>query len=465
MGRGINIKRILRVALRDFVAVVCTKGFIIGALSVPAMIAAMFILGPRFLRMLKDPGFQIEGEYAVMDPTGLVFPEMNRALDPEAVARRRLEAFRRRTGQASGPVRDMVDAAVERSMNEMLGPAPRVRLIALPADTDIEAEKAWLKEASGGLRHTALIVIHENAVEASGPESGFGTYDLYVAPDLDERDLGFIYRSIREAIVNARISAHSLEQARIKSLVRVPRQRSITVRPDGERQTVGSFNIFLPAAFGLLMFMGIMAGGQTLLTSTVEEKSSRVVEVLLSAVSPMELMAGKLIGGVAISLVMMGFYILTGMAVLTSLSLFDLFDPWLILYLLIFFLIGFFAIGALMLAVGAAVNEMSEAGPLMTPLVFVTMVPWLLWPLVSRSPNSTLAIFFSYLPPINSFGMLMRMASSQPPPWWQVWLSIGVGVASVVGAVWVAAKVFRIGLLMYGKPPNLKTLIRWVRAA
>ena len=89
----------------------------------------------------------------------------------------------------------------------------------------------------------------------------------------------------------------------------------------------------------------------------------------------------------------------------------------------------------------------------------------ILWPALSRSPNSMLAVVVSFVPPINSFGMLIRMASSQPPPLWQVWLSIGVGAASVVGALWVAAKIFRIGLLMYGKPPNFETLIRWVRAA
>jgi ABC-2 type transport system permease protein len=71
----------------------------------------------------------------------------------------------------------------------------------------------------------------------------------------------------------------------------------------------------------------------------------------------------------------------------------------------------------------------------------------------------------SFLPPVNTFAMLLRMASSVPPPLWQVWLSIAIGVASVFCALWVAAKVFRIGLLMYGKPPNFATLIRWIRAA
>lgn len=456
------MKRILRIALRDFLATVVTKGFIIGLLIMPAIMALMFILGPR---IFDDRNYQVEGEYAIVDPTGLVFPEIDAALDPQTIAQRRLEAYRRNLDQAPDMVRGLAGAAIEQSMVETLGPAPKVRLIQLPADSDIEAEKAWLDGETDGLRHAALIVIHENAVEASGPEAQFGTYDLFVPPGLDDRDLDFMYDSIREAIVNARVSRQSLTRATIDSIIRVPRQRSTTVSPDSERQTVGGFNVMLPLAFMMLMFMGIMAGGGTMLTSTIEEKSSRVVEVLLSAVSPMELMAGKLLAGVALSLTTMSLYIGIGLVALASFSLFDLLDPWLILYLLIFFLIGFLVIGSLMLAIGSAVTELSEAQLLQTPLMLVVMVPWLLWPAISRDPNSALAIAASFLPPINSFGMLMRMSSSQPPPLWQVWLSIGVGAASVAGALWVAAKVFRIGLLMYGKPPNLKTLVRWVRMA
>ena len=308
-------------------------------------------------------------------------------------------------------------------------------------------------------------MIHDDAVEASGPESGFGTYDLYVRPDLDDRDLDFMYNNIRESIVNARFAAQALDRSTVDSLTRVPRQSSVTISQDAEQQTVRGFGMFLPMAFMILMFMGIMTGGQYMLTSTIEEKSTRVVEVLLSAVSPMELMAGKLLGSVGVSLVAMGLYLLMGLALLTSLSMFGLVNPWLIFYLLIFFLIGFFVVGSLMLAVGASVNEISEAQSLQTPLLLIIMVPLFVWPAISRNPNSLFATVVSFLPPINSFGMLLRMASTQPPPWWQVWLSIAIGVASVAGAVWIASKVFRIGLLMYGKPPNLKTLIRWVRAA
>ena len=455
--------RILQVALRDFLATVATKGFIFGLLVMPAILAVLVIVGPR---IFDDDAYRIEGEYAVIDPTGVVFPALREALDPEAVARRRLEEFRRGLDEAPDLVRDMAAAATAQAMDEALGPAPNVRLTALPADADVEAEKLWLnEEADGGPRHTALIVIHEHAVEAADPGGELGAYDLYVPPGLDDRDLSFIHGNVRDAIVDARVAARSLDRSALDALLRVSRQPSTTVSPDSERATVRGFNRILPFAFMGLLLMGIMAGGQTMLTSTIEEKSTRVVEVLLSAVSPMELMAGKLLGAVAISLLMIGLYLGLGLVALSSFSMFGLLDPWLIVYLLIFFLIGFFVIGSLMLAVGAAVNDMTEAQSLQMPLMLIVMVPWFIWPAISRNPDSMLAVTVSHLPPLNTFGMLLRMASSQPPPWWEVWISIGTGLLSVIGAVWVAAKVFRIGLLMYGKPPNFATLIRWIRAA
>jgi ABC-type Na+ efflux pump permease subunit len=208
-----------------------------------------------------------------------------------------------------------------------------------------------------------------------------------------------------------------------------------------------------------------MFGGQGMLTTTVEEKSNRVIEVLLSAVSPVELMGGKMLGHMGISLLAMSLYLGMGLAVLAAFSLFGELDVLLILYLLIFFFIAFFTIGSFMMAIGAAVNDMREAQSLMMPLMFVMMVPWFLMMPIARDPNSTLAVVVSFVPPLNSFGMLLRLGSSTPPPAWQVWLSIGIGAAAAYGALWVAAKVFRVGLLMFGKPPDLKTLIRWIRAA
>jgi ABC-2 type transport system permease protein len=166
-----------------------------------------------------------------------------------------------------------------------------------------------------------------------------------------------------------------------------------------------------------------------------------------------------------ISLLALSLYLAMGLIVLASFSLFGLLDLSLLLYLLIFFLIAFFTIGSLMMAVGSAVNDMREAQSLMMPLMMTMIVPWILWMPIVRDPNSTLALVVSFVPPLSSFGMLLRLASSSPPPAWQVWLSIAIGIAGVFACVWFTAKVFRIGVLMFGKPPDLKTLIKWVRAA
>lgn len=454
--------RILRVAARDFVAIVATKGFLLGLLAAPAMGAAFVLLAPV---LFDDSGYQIEGEYGVIDPTGQVFSELQAAVDPDAIARERAEALRRGMEELPEAVRGMAGDAARESLEAAAAPPPDVRLTALAADLDVEAAKAWLTAEHEGAQRKALIVVHRDAVEAAGPAGKLGAYDLYVPPGLDDRDLGFMQRTVREAIVNARVAVHSLARDEVEALLNVPRQTSTTVGPDAEQQTVRGFNQFLPLAFMVLMFMGIVSGGQTMLVSTVEEKSSRVVEVLLSAVSPMELMAGKLLGGVAVSLLTIGLYLVFGLVMLASFSLFGLFDPWLIPYFVIFFLIGFFVIGSLMLAAGAAVNDMREAGQLQAPLMVFLMIPWFLWPAISRNPDAAFAVVMSYLPPINTFAMLIRMTSTQPPPWWEIWLSIAVGLASVAGAIWIAAKVFRVGLLMYGKPPDLRTLLRWIRAA
>jgi ABC-2 type transport system permease protein len=189
------------------------------------------------------------------------------------------------------------------------------------------------------------------------------------------------------------------------------------------------------------------------------------VEILLSAVSPMQLMTGKILGQLGVGLSILLIYSAMGIAALVSFALLGFVELWLLFYLVIFFLIAYFTVGAFMAAIGSAVNELREAQSLMTPVTMMLVIPWLLWMPISRDPNSLFSTITSFIPPINSFVMLLRMTSTSPPPLWQVWLSIAIGAVAVWLALKAAAKVFRIGLLMHGKAPNFATLIRWIRMA
>lgn len=456
------MRNIYLIAKREFIATVATRAFIIGLLILPAMIALFAIIGPH---LFNFEDFQLKGEIMVIDPTDRVLPELRNTYNPEKIVARREEATRKMLEKVPQQIKQLADTAEAADIEDTLLPIPEIHILARPPDSDIEKEKAWLNTPSKEMPRLAIIVIHPDAVEPAGDAIQYGAYDFYVPPSLGDQARGEIQQGLRDAIVSARLNASAVDKAAIHAIFNLPSVRSVTVTPTDQQETVRGFNTLLPAVFGFLLLMSVMGGGGQLLTSMVEEKSSRVVEVLLSAVSPIELMAGKLLGQMAVSLIGMGLYIVMGIVMLTSFAMFGLFDISLIFYLLIFFMITYLVMGSFMMAVGAAVNDMKEAQGLMMPMTIFFMIPWILWFPISRNPDSMLSVVMSFIPPMNSFAILLRMASSSPPPSWQVWLSITIGIGSVIGAIWFTAKVFRIGLLMYGKPPNLATLIRWVRAA
>jgi len=454
------MNKIFRVALRDFMATVGTRGFLIGLFIPPALLALLIFALPR---LMDERSPSIEGEVAIIDPTQSIVDSLRVYLSPEAIAARRTAATRRvveKVGAAGAP-----KAAGEAAIETALGAVPKLRIVALPAGADIEKEKEPLKDTESKPPRLVVAVVHPDAVVRKPGETAFGTYDLYVRGKLDDRVEDEIRDGLRHAIVEARVRHAGLDRGVIEALTQVRRQRSITVTATGERTTNAVVNAFLPFAFMGLIMLGVMTSGQSLMTSMVEEKSSRVIEVLLSAVSPMQLMAGKILGQLAVGALLMVVYVGLGMWAVLTFAVAGLVDPMLFVYMVVFFLLAAVMVGSLMAAIGASVNQLSEAQSLNTPVMLMIMIPYMLWLPITRNPNSTFSIVVSMLPPVNCFTMMLRLTSSTPPPLWQVLVSIAIGIAGVFAAVWFASKVFRVGLLMYGKPPNFATLVRWARMA
>lgn len=479
------MRKTLLVAWREFASTALTKSFIIGALMTPVMI--LVVLGAVVLmKNLKEP--QIVGEVALIDRTGLVAPGVVERFAPEAVeAERRRQADQAVQQVESSPAGAVLDAPgapdPEQLRVEIESHLPKenLSLTVLPPDADPDAEKRPLEQArirtarsddgSQPASRLALVVITPESVIP--PEPGkYGKFQAFFASELDFQIQDRIKDRVRDAIVEARL-AHDprLQSAGISpddalALVRRPEAESRTIDESGqEQQALGELRMFIPMAFMILMMIAVMTGGQYLLTTTVEEKSSRVMEVLLSAVSPMQLLTGKVIGQLCVGLVIVLLYGGLGLASLLFFALANLISILDLVYLIVFFIIAYFIVAAMMAAIGSAVNDMREAQSLMGPVMVVLMFPWLIWFVIQRAPNSTLATVLSFVPAVNPFVMVIRLGGSEPVDLWQILLSIAVGIATAVFMCWAAAKIFRIGVLMYGKPPNLATLIRWVRMA
>jgi ABC-2 type transport system permease protein len=451
------MKKIFLVAEREFVTTISNKGFLFGLLIMPALIALGVVLGPRILS-LRSP--QVVGRVVVIDPTGQVLPLLRNTLSTSAIEARRAENARRAAAIVPGAER-VPPEAVQRA----IGTVPDLTIVERPAGADVAEEKRWLSSDDPAGKPLALVVVDKDAVAPERDGEEFGTFSLYASRSLDDATETAVYDSMRAALVGARLGSAQLDQRRIEAMMRVRRPDSVVVTAEGEQPTGRQFMRFLPLIVGVLLFVGVLMGGQSLMTSTVEEKSSRVIEVLLSAVSPFELMAGKLLGQVGVGLLTLSIYLGLGLLALYSFAMIGLIDPMLIVYFLVFFLITYVVFGALMMSIGAAVNQINEAQSLMGPVMLLLILPYMLSPIVGRAPNSPLSIALSFIPPINSFAMMTRMASDAPPPAWQVWLTVLVGLGAACGAIWFAAKVFKIGLLMHGRPPNVATLVRWARQA
>lgn len=460
--------KVFNVARREFLATVLTKGFLFGILFPPLMIGIMSVLMPLLMNKAAP---KVMGHVAIIDASGQVAPRLAEAFTEKALKDRREKRH----------ADEMPQIAKDLSKNSPAGAAaqgggaPDLTLKTLPPDTSdakVEEAKAAIRQnANAGKDDTpnadprlALVVVPKEAVERE-PGKPYKGFDLFVAPKLDIEVRSDIESQVSDAIVDARISAAKMDAEAVKAITRRPEASTKAITSTGEKKGNEAAQFLIPGAFMLLLWISVFTCGQYLLSSTIEEKSNRVMEVLLSAVSPIQLMAGKILGQMCVGIVMLALYGGAGIFGLVAAAMLDFVDLSNLIYLAIYFVIAFSLIACLMAAVGSAVNDIREAQSLLGPIMIVLIIPMMLWMPILRNPNSTFAQVASFVPPISPFVMVLRVAGSEKIPTWQIPASIVVGFIWVGVFLWAAAKIFRIGVLMYGKPPNFGTLIRWIRMA
>jgi ABC-2 type transport system permease protein len=224
--------------------------------------------------------------------------------------------------------------------------------------------------------------------------------------------------------------------------------------------------------FVMVMYMTVLLYGINVMRSILEEKTSRIMEVMLSTASAKDLMAGKILGVGAVGLTQVGIWVAVagvmsaGTIIAAASQIKGLISPSLLIYFGVYFLLGYVLYSTLCAAVGSMVNSEQEA----QQMQFLVMMPMILAVIfianIFQHPNSPIAIFGSLFPFTSPLVMFSRisMQQGQVPPW-QIGLSIALMLATIYGMVWLCGRIYRVGILMYGKKPNLPEIMKWIKYA
>ena len=220
----------------------------------------------------------------------------------------------------------------------------------------------------------------------------------------------------------------------------------------------------VPMVLMFLVFIPVMTITPQLLNNVIEEKMSRISEVLLGSVTPFELMLGKLAGAGGVSIVIGFVYTGAAYAAAIYFGLAGMVSVGLIVEFALFLALAFLLFGSLYLAIGSACNTIKDAQSLMMPVMLVTIFPMMMLGPILKTPDSAFAVATSFFPFCTPYIMLMRAALNPPAPLWQVLLSIVTTGATTLGVVWASGRIFRVGLLMQGKAPTFGEMLKWVKA-
>ncbi len=303
------------------------------------------------------------------------------------------------------------------------------------------------------------------------------------------REMSRLGRAVDKAVLGLRLERAGLDAGRIDSLVRFNVELDKTQLSDKGRERTGTGNSVVGLMVAFLLYTVLIIYGQTVLRSVIEEKATRVAEVVISSVRPEILLAGKIIGIGGVAITQFGVWILGSFwvgstvlpAIMKSKSLgmspaaadsltrsndvftsLPAFSATLVIAPLLFFVLGYIFYACLYAAVGSTVNSESEAQQAATPVVMLLVLSAACLQPVAFAPQSTIAVVMSLLPVSAPIVMPMRLTLVQVPNW-QIFASLLGMTLSCAAAIWFSARIYRVGLLMYGKRPTIRELFKWLR--
>ena len=422
------MRKIISVIKREYVQIVRTKGFIIGTILGPVLIAS-FIVVPVLVSVVSVGQQERIG---VVNLSQEMFDALDKKLDHKLKdGSRRYNLERYKVTGDPGQLRKELNQKV---LNKKLA-----AYIFIP------------KEVSEG-----------------------GTAEYVSQHVSDFNKLKTINEALNSIVIEKRLRGEGLDPQKIARYIRRVRLKTIKVTKRGEEEETGGTFVY-SYLLVIILYMTLFFYGAIIMRGVIEEKNSRVVEIVLSSLKPFQLMSGKMLGIAAVGFTQYAIWAIFGFSVsrysknlissvFPSASEFKLptIPPYIFIYFVLFFILGFFLYGTVYAAIGSMVNSEKEAQQLLFPVTMFLIVPILLMMFVMRSPNSSLSVVLSLIPFFAPILMLLRICVLLPP-FVQVAGSIVILLLTIFLMVWLAAKIYRVGILMYGKRPSFQEIVKWVR--
>ncbi len=418
------------IAKREYLARLRSKGFWISTIALPIMMAAWAVLPSLMVAKART-----SQKLAVVDRTHLVAELLQTALDDLA---------RRTADQVSFDL-ELVEPRVDAE-------SQRADLDQRVLDEEIAAW-VWIDPE----------MLAENRVEYHAESvSNFITQQALTG-------------ALSVAVQQVRLVESGYDPEIVAELSSTIDLDTVRISEEGSRAEGGLGGFALAFGVFMVLYMTTLIYGQQVMLGVLEEKSSRVVEVLLSTVDPIDLMAGKIAGIGLAGLTQIAIWIATAavltapgvvaiMAFLPAGTELPTLSPILVLHFFLLFILGYFFYATFYAMIGSAFNNPQEAQQMASLAVIFVVLPWIFFLPILNDPDSTLAVVTSLIPIFTPFLMVLRIAVKMPPTW-QILLGYFLTTALCVGMIWLCARIYRVGILMYGKKPNLRELWRWVRYA
>ncbi|HEY4320523.1 MAG TPA: ABC transporter permease [Gemmatimonadales bacterium] len=437
------MNKILAVIRRELNARVRTKAFIISTLLLPVMMVAVTVL-PALLSSGTARTMRLAIVDASTDSLG--------ARVEQALARQKLNG----------------DTATNASQYAL------ARVTASPADLSHVRDSLVAKTGLGGAQHSESfdgVLVIDSATLRTGKLEYLGSNTSAM------ESMGQLEGTVSQVLIATRLQ-HAGIDPKVMATSLAPADLTTIKVTDGKATgQSGTASFFIAYIMGFVLYLTMTIYGQQTLTSVIEEKTSRIMEVLVSSLSPFQMLLGKILGVGLTGLLQIGIWAGTIVVLTTQraniAALFHVsadamqsfaiptMSPALLVIFMVFFVLGFLLYGSLYAAVGSMFNVVQEAQQMAFFVQMVMMVAFISMFAILKDPNGGLGVAMSIIPFFSPLIMPVRWSLATVPPV-QLVLSLGLAVFALVAVAWIAGRIYRTGILMYGKKPSLREVFRWV---